>query len=510
MARDGETRPRVEPKFAMNETLTTPTEFKRLRAANPGATWAVHKFRALFEPDELAEYERIVAGEYGTNRSYRLFYDNDAAEPETPAAAPPSEPLLPLCSRFAVACLYKMMYYSIAPLPLARPRKRAPGEPIRVLRIASAIAQGGVAKVCLQTLLRMPEGEVHVGVLVFDEKDPVLPEVQRRPNIELLCRKLMLFPKIQNLKMIRAVHKALKMARRFRPDIIHLHEPQLAPVARMMGAWTGAAVCVHLHNDYNERQQSIPARLLGVTRHALRRSRLIACSQTIHDAGEAWLGDMAHPIELIEDGSDDIKQPSSNEDRLGERLVRAAAGRQVVAMMTHLVPHKRIGDFLSACRILLDEGRPIYVLLMAYSAKRKFGRAMCRYFNKQFAPHEGEFLFCVPDAPRLLPHVDVGVSTSVLEGLGLNVLEFQVDAVPVVCTDIKPHREMVEEGVSGLLFPPQDVPACARRIRELLDDGELARRIGEGGRAAAARRNWQKTADHTVAFYKQLLAARSS
>lgn len=503
----------------MSKTLTPPSEFDRLREARPGATWAEHKFRALFDLAELAEYERIVQGEYGPARSYRLFNENDdgasdwgeAAQPESPAAPPPRQPLIPLCSRIAVSWLYKLIYYALAPPRFAKPRRRAPGEPIRVLRIASAITQGGVAKVCLQTLLRMPESEVHNGVLVFDEKDPVLPEVQRRANIELICRKLMLFPKIQNLKMIRAVFKATRMARRFRPDIIHLHEPQLAPVARLMGAWSGAsAVCVHLHNDYNERQQSIPPRLLGVTRHALRRCRLVACSQTIHDAGETWLGKMAHPIELIEDGSDDITQPSSDADRLGERLVRAAAGRRVVAMMTHLVPHKRIGDFLGACRILLDEGRPIYVLLMAYSAKRKYGRATCRYFNQMFAPHEGEFLYCVPDAPRLLPHVDIGVSPSILEGLGLNVLEFQVDSVPVVCTDIKPHREMVEDGVSGLLFPMRDVAACAQRIRELLDNPELARRIGAGGRAAAARRTWQKTADHIMAFYREILASRSS
>lgn len=491
----------------MSETLTEPGEFERLSDAKPGATWAEHAFRALMEPEELARYERIVQDECGSVRTYSLFGEN-AAEAAGAELAPTRAPLLQDGGRFAVALLYKLLYRALGRPRPARTRRREAGEPLRVLRIASSVTQGGVAKVCLQTLLRMPAGEVHNGVLVFNEKGVVLPEVQRRPNIELLCRKMMLFPKVQNLKMLRAVIKAMRMARRFRPDIIHLHEPQLAPVARLMQAWSGAAaVCVHLHNDYNERQQSIPARLLGVTQHALRRCRLIACSQTIHDAGVIWLGKTAHPIELIEDGADDIKQPASNADRLGERLARAAGGRRVVAMMTHLVPHKRIGDFLNACRILLDEGRPIYVLLMAYSAKSKYGRATRRRFSETFAPQEGEFLFRVPDAPRLLPHVDIGVTTSVLEGLGLNVLEFQVESVPVVCTDIKPHREMVEDGVSGLLFPPLEAAACAQRIRELLDSPELARRIGAGGRAAAARRKWQDTADHTVRFYKDILAA---
>lgn len=488
----------------MSETLTPPGEFDRLRNAKPGVTWAEHKFRALFDPAELAEYERIAQGEYGKLRNYHLFDEPDAALLD-PIIAPP----MTRCARFAVSLVCKLVYYTLSPLKLGKRRRRAPGEPIRVLRIASAIAQGGVAKVCLQTLLRMPEREVFNGVLVFNEKDPVLPEIQRRNNIEPICRKLALLPKLLNLKMLRAIFKAMQVARRFRPDIIHLHEPQLAIVARLMGAWSGASeVCVHLHNDYTQRQQSIPPLLLDATRHALRRCRLIACSRTIHDAGEIWLGKTPHGIELIEDGADDIKQPSSNEDRLGERLVRAATGRRVVAMMTHLVPHKRIGDFLSACRILLDEGRPIFVLLMAYSAKINYGRSASFYFNRRFAAHEGEFLFRVPDAPRVLPHIDIGVSPSILEGLGLNILEFQVEGVPVVCADIQPHREMVEDGVSGLLFPPYDVAACVRKIRELLDDPELARRIGEGGRTAAQRRRWQNTADRTMDFYRGILSEK--
>ncbi len=459
------------------------------------------------EPEELARYERIVQDACGSVRTYSLFGEN-AAEAAGAELAPTRAPLLQDGGRFAVALLYKLLYRALGraaadPDAPARGGRAAPRPAHRVVRHAGRGGQGLPANAAADA-----GGQVHNGVLVFNEKGVVLPEVQRRPNIELLCRKMMLFPKVQNLKMLRAVIKAMRMARRFRPDIIHLHEPQLAPVARLMQAWSGAAaVCVHLHNDYNERQQSIPARLLGVTQHALRRCRLIACSQTIHDAGVIWLGKTAHPLELIEDGADDIKQPASNADRLGERLARAAGGRRVVAMMTHLVPHKRIGDFLNACRILLDEGRPIYVLLMAYSAKSKYGRATRRRFSETFAPQEGEFLFRVPDAPRLLPHVDIGVTTSVLEGLGLNVLEFQVESVPVVCTDIKPHREMVEDGVSGLLSRRWRRRRARKGFASCSTTPSWPGASARAGRAAAARRTWQSTADHTVRFYKDILAA---
>ncbi|MEN6627821.1 MAG: glycosyltransferase family 4 protein [Candidatus Sumerlaeia bacterium] len=483
------------------KTARTGREIDEIRKARKGTAWTRRVFRALLSEDELAEYERTIESELRKVKMYTAYDELSGVD-----VAP--EALIRKLDFSHILCLwaYKGLYYALSPLKLPMKRRRGAGEPIRVLRITSWITQGGVAKVCLQTLLRM-SGETRNGVLLFQEKIGELPEIQRRPNIELIPRRLNLFPKVLNYKMLKAIFKAAKTARRFRPDIIHLHEPQLAPVARIMSAWAGGAtVCVHLHNDYNERQQSISVPLVEVTRHALRRSRLIACSRTILDAGDEWLGGMKHPIALIEDGSDDITPPVSNADRLPERLVEAAGGRRVVAMLSHIVPHKRIIDFLSACRRLLDEGAPIFVCLMAYSAKPKYSSAMRRLFNEMIKPHEGEFLFSVPDAPRMLPHVDIGVTTSVLEGLGLNVLEFQVEGVPVVCTDIKPHREMVEDGASGVLYPPQDVDALVMRIKELLADPGLARRIGEGGREAAARRRWQKTADNMLAFYREILS----
>jgi len=53
---------------------------------------------------------------------------------------------------------------------------------------------------------------------------------------------------------------------------------------------------------------------------------------------------------------------------------------------------------------------------------------------------------------------------------------------PVIGTNGGGTPELVEDGVSGFLVPPRDSGALAEKILELLDNPDLARRLGEAGK----------------------------
>ena len=65
------------------------------------------------------------------------------------------------------------------------------------------------------------------------------------------------------------------------------------------------------------------------------------------------------------------------------------------------------------------------------------------------------------------------------------VLEAMALGLPVVATDVGGIPEMVEDGVTGLLAPPDDVPALEAAIRRLTDDPARARAMGVSGRERA-------------------------
>lgn len=86
------------------------------------------------------------------------------------------------------------------------------------------------------------------------------------------------------------------------------------------------------------------------------------------------------------------------------------------------------------------------------------------------------------DVPRFLAAIDVLALPSYDEGLPRVVLEAMAMRVPVVASAVGGVPEAVEDGVTGILVPPGDSESLAAALAQVLDDPELAARLGEAGR----------------------------
>lgn len=101
-----------------------------------------------------------------------------------------------------------------------------------------------------------------------------------------------------------------------------------------------------------------------------------------------------------------------------------------------------------------------------------------------------EFLGAVPQSSiqQLFGEAAVAVMPSVTardgdaEGLGLVMLEAMAAGCPVIVTDLPVVRGVIRPGDNGLVFPERDSAALVDALRRLLDDRELAARLGNQGR----------------------------
>jgi glycosyltransferase involved in cell wall biosynthesis len=107
----------------------------------------------------------------------------------------------------------------------------------------------------------------------------------------------------------------------------------------------------------------------------------------------------------------------------------------------------------------------------------------------------------VPDVTAWLRRASVYVQPSRWEGFGLAVLEAMVCGLPVVATRVSSLPELVADGETGVLVPPDDPAALSAAIeRALAEPG-----FGDGGRERAqARFSVAAMADRTAALYASL------
>jgi len=112
----------------------------------------------------------------------------------------------------------------------------------------------------------------------------------------------------------------------------------------------------------------------------------------------------------------------------------------------------------------------------------------------------------VDDIPAFLATLDVYVSPSVTEALGIGLIEAALAGVPTVATDVGGVGEVVLAEQTGLLVPPADPRALARAIVRLFADRDFAHSLAAAARVRCrAEFDPERMVEATLAVYASAL-----
>jgi phosphatidylinositol alpha-1,6-mannosyltransferase len=290
---------------------------------------------------------------------------------------------------------------------------------------------------------------------------------------------------------------SLAYAARFRPDVVLSAHIVAAPATWVIGRLFSAATVQYLHAD--EVRASPP-----LARFALRSSdRVIAVSRHTRQLA---LGAGASPerIRIIPPGVDLIAHPPNRHPVERPTLLTVARleddykGHDVVVRaLPRLLQRLPSAEWVVVGGGSLRTGLETLARDLGVVDNVRFIGAASDAERDAWYDRANVFVM-----PSRVPSNGGG------EGFGIVYLEAAMHGLPVVAGDVGGARDAVVNGETGLLVDPQSPAAVCDALVRLLEDRELAERLGRQGAARARDFGWPRIAEQVESLLIEAASER--
>lgn len=398
--------------------------------------------------------------------------------------------------------------------PAQAPAVSAPptplGRPIRVARVIARLNVGGPAQhVVLLTagLDRMRFlSTLITGVVGKDEGD-FSPAARARDLEPVVISEL--GPAIHPGRDVVALGKLVRAFRRLRPDLVHTHTAKAGALGRVAARLAGVPAIVHTFHGHVLEGYFSP----GVTRlflqieRALARitDRIITLSPRLHQALLGMGIGRPEQVQMIPLGLELDPFLRVSPGQAGLRAALAIPpGAPVLGIVGRLVPIKDHPTLFRALALLEGGSRAPHLVVVGDGERREPLRRLAHRLGLASRIH---FLGWRTDLQAVLGELDVVICCSRNEGTPVALIEAMAAGIPVVSTDVGGVGDLVVQGETGWLVPPDDPPALAQAVQGLLADPALAGRLAAAARPYALSRHDVKGLIHKMeALYTSLMA----
>lgn len=310
----------------------------------------------------------------------------------------------------------------------------------------------------------------------------------------------------------RAFRALIRILRRERIDLVHTHNVKPGLLGRIAARAAGVPLVVNtVHGLYATPDDPFLKRtvVLGLERLAAGFSdlELYQSKEDLEWARRIGLVSRARSAH-IGSGADLTRfDPAAISGERIEALRRELGippGAPVVGTACRLVAEKGVREFFTAARSIRASLPEVKFVMVGFGDPAK-GDAIPRSEIDR-ARETVVITGWRDDVDVLLALMDVFVLASHREGLPRSAIEAAAMGKALVLTDVRGCREVVTDGVDGVLVPPRDPESLAGAIADLIRDPEARTRFGKAAREGALERfDGRKVADLIVDEYRRLL-----
>lgn len=243
---------------------------------------------------------------------------------------------------------------------------------------------------------------------------------------------------------------------------------------------------------------------LPITRYSIQESDGVTSISTyLKDKTVADFG-ISRPIEVIPNFVNcDVYTPIADDElRLKARAKFAEPDEAILIHLSNFRPVKRVVDVVKVFSHVVREV-PAQLVLVGDGPDRSAAEWLAHDLKINDRVH---FLGKLDRVNELLPLADLMIMPSSLESFGLAALEAMACKVPTVGTRVGGVPELIEDGVTGLLFPVGNVEEMAAGAIDLLKDPARFQIMRDAARKDAQKRFCASLVlPRYVRFYEQIL-----
>ena len=380
-----------------------------------------------------------------------------------------------------------------------------------VVHIITKLELGGAQQNTLFTVGHLKRNAYNP-VLISGAEGIMVEEAKKLPGVKFYCLPE-LVREIRPIKDLVALAKMRGILKQVRKDassskvIVHTHSSKAGILGRWAARLAGIRLIIHsVHGfSFNGFQPSL-VRAFYIFLERIT-ARITTAFVTVSEANrEVGIGKRIFTrdkVTLIRSGIDIKRFREVTSDRITmRRKLGIDSEEPAIAMVACFKPQKAPLDFVRVAKVVLDEIGSARFFLVGDGILRPQVEALIRELQ---VSDKVILLGWRRDIPEIMHSIDLLVLTSLWEGLPRVLPQAMASGIPVVATDVDGSPEAVKNGLNGFLLPPGDVTGMARKVVYLLKNPEVARAMGQKGRALVEEFNILKMVEDQETLYAKLI-----
>jgi glycosyltransferase involved in cell wall biosynthesis len=334
---------------------------------------------------------------------------------------------------------------------------------IHVMQVIFALEFGGAESLALNVCSLLREDERFSVSLcgVFGSGGP-LSDVASQRGVSVFSLDA------GRLGKVRTVAQLFRCFRQEKVAVAQVHGAYLLQYVMPAALLAGVAVVYTEHARHSLGRHAWLRRLARL--HGRLFGKMVCVSRNLRGFMIDVVGLRPDRIEVISNGIDLSRFAQSAQD-----LSRKSGG-VVIGTVARLTEAKDHGNLLRAFATVRKEVPDVRLLLVGDGELRQEVESLVSSLGLEDAV---EMTGKRSDIPQLLAGMDIFVLPSRREGFPVSIIEAMACGRPVVATDVGGVREIIDDGVDGIVVPPEDAAALAAAILGLVRDPDGRSRLGE-------------------------------